>query len=80
MAVEMMTIPDYHNQRRLPTTSTISLWEDRAIIYNEDKIESKILQPAAFELEGQRMGRCPRQCDDLLVCSCHNGRLHEHVE
>ena len=49
MAVEMMTIPDYRNQRRSPTNSTISLWEDRAIIYNEDKIESKILQPSNYK-------------------------------
>ena len=38
MTVEM-TIPDYHNQRRLPTNSTISLWEDRAVLYNEDNME-----------------------------------------
>ena len=44
-----MTVPDYHNQRRLPNNSTISLWEDRAIIYNEDKIESKILQPSNYK-------------------------------
>ena len=34
-----MTIPDYQNQRRLPTNSTISLWEDRAVLYNEDIME-----------------------------------------
>ena len=34
-----MTIPDFHNQRRLPTNSTISLWEDRAVLYNEDNME-----------------------------------------
>ena len=33
----------------MPTNSTISLWEDRAIIYNEDKIESKILQPSNYK-------------------------------
>ena len=38
MAMEM-TIPDYHNQRRLPTNSTISLWEDRAVLYNENNME-----------------------------------------
>ena len=38
MAMEM-TIPDYHNQRRLPTNSTISLWEDRAVLYNENDME-----------------------------------------
>ena len=36
MAMEM-TNPDYHNQRRLPTNSTISLWEDRAV--NENDME-----------------------------------------
>ena len=48
MAVKM-TIPDYHNQRRLPTNSTISLWEDRAILYNEDKVESQILLPSSYK-------------------------------
>ena len=38
MTVEM-TIPDYHNQRRLLTNSTISLWEDRAVLYNENNME-----------------------------------------
>ena len=48
MAVKMTT-PDYHNQSRLPTNSTISLWEDRATIYNEDRIESQVLQPANYK-------------------------------
>ena len=34
-----MTIPDYHNQRRLPTNSTISLWEDQVVLYNENNME-----------------------------------------
>ena len=38
MAMEM-TIPDFHNQRRLPTNSTTSLWEDRAVLYNESNME-----------------------------------------
>ena len=48
MAVET-TVADYHNQRRIPTNSTVSLWEDRAIIYNEDKIEIKILLPSNYK-------------------------------
>ena len=48
MAAEM-TIPDYHNQSKLPTGSTISLWDDRATIFNVDNIESTILRPANYK-------------------------------
>ena len=48
MAMEM-TIPDYHNQRRLPTNSTISLWENCTILYNEDRVESKIILPSNYK-------------------------------
>ena len=44
-----MTIPDYHNQSRLPTGSTISLWDNRATIFNVDNIESTILHPANYK-------------------------------
>ena len=48
MAVEM-PIPDYHNQRRLPANSTISLWEDRAVLYNEDNVESQVILPPNYK-------------------------------
>ena len=48
MAAEL-TIPDYHNQKRLPTGSTISLWDNRATIFNVDNLESTILHPANYK-------------------------------
>ena len=44
-----MTIPDYHNHRPLPTNSTISLWEDRAVLYNEDNVESQVILPPNYK-------------------------------
>ena len=44
-----MTIPDYHNQSRLPTGVTISLWDDRSTIYNVDNIETTILRPENYK-------------------------------
>jgi hypothetical protein len=41
----VMTIPDYANLKKLPTGSTISLWDCRHTIHNEDKVESTILWP-----------------------------------
>eukprot|EP00913_Durusdinium_trenchii_P014269 g13387.t1 len=48
MAVEM-TIPDYHNQSKLPTGVTISLWDDKSTIFNVDKIESRMLHPENYK-------------------------------
>ena len=45
-----MTTPDYHNQNRLPTGSTILLWDHRATIFNVDNIESTILHPANYKI------------------------------
>ena len=56
MTVEM-TIPDYHNQRRLPTNSTISLWEDGAVPYNEDNMEKS-------EDEEEKGTKRPRQSSE----------------
>ena len=44
-----MTIPDYHNQSRLPTGVTISLWDDRSTIFNVDNIETAILHPENYK-------------------------------
>ena len=44
-----MTIPDYHNQSRLPTGVTISLWDDRSTIFNVDNIETTILHPENYK-------------------------------
>ena len=49
MAEIAMTIPDYANLKKLPTGSTISLWDCRHILHNEDKVESTILMPKAME-------------------------------
>ena len=44
-----MTIPDYHNQSKLPTGVTISLWDERSTIFNVDNIETTILHPENYK-------------------------------
>ena len=53
-----MTIPDYHNQRRLPTNSTMSLGEDRAVLYNEDDMEK------SEDEEEEKKTKRPRQSSE----------------
>ena len=91
MATEM-AIPDYHNQRRLPTNSTISLWEDRAVLYNENNMEKsedgerdKASQTISRRQYGPEEKQCWRDkkqrkavqtCQQCLNCLCTIMFLH----
>lgn len=68
MAVEQMEIPDYNGLKKLPSGSTISLFNNRTKIYNvaEDEIQKTVLLPKDNDLTWDNL------FDDDKIYLVHN--------